>query len=104
MGTRMRVRLQGEEIRSLYATGVSSRFPSDVIEAFFGALEAVEAAPKADDLHALASLRFRNEPTDHIEFGLRSGWSLVGRREFEAGIPILIMEDIRGEGEGGPGD
>jgi plasmid maintenance system killer protein len=100
----MLFRLQGEEIRSLYATGVSSRFSSDVVEAFFGTLEAVEAIPGLSDLRALASLRFRNRPTRRFEFGLPSGWRLVGRREVETGIPVLVMEEIRGEGKGGPGD
>lgn len=100
----MRFRLQGEEIRSLYATGLSSRFPSDVIDAFFGTLEAVEAAPALGDLRALVSLRFRNQPGSRFEFGLLAGWRLVGRREVEAGTPVLIVEEIRGEGKGGPGD
>lgn len=100
----MRFILQGEEIRSLYATGVSSRFTSDVIDAFFGALEAVEASPGLGDLRALVSLRFKNQPAGRFEFGLPAGWRLVGRREVEAGRPVLIVEEIRGKGKGGPGD
>ncbi|NJD26890.1 MAG: hypothetical protein FIA92_01170 [Chloroflexi bacterium] len=100
----MRFRLQSEEIRSLYATGRSSRFPSDVVMAIFGVLEAIEAAPGLSDLRSLASLRLTTHSTGKVEFGLSSGYTLGGRQTNEAGTLIIVIEEIRGEGKGGPGD
>lgn len=100
----MRFRLQTEEIRSLYATGRSSRFPSDVVMAVFGVLEAIEAAPELTDLRSLASLRLATHSTGKVEFGLPSGYMLGGRQTNEAGTPIILIEELRGEEKGGPGD
>jgi plasmid maintenance system killer protein len=100
----MRCRLEGEEIRSLYATGRSSRVPSDVVVAIFGVLEAIEAASAPADLKSLLSLRFSNRPSGQFEFGLPSDWRLVGRRVVEAGVPLMIIEDIRALEKGGLSD
>lgn len=90
----MRCRLQSEEIRSLYTTGISSRVPSDVVVAIFGVLEAIEAATAPADLRSLVSLRFRNHPTGRFEFGLPSDWRLMGRRVVEDGSPVMVIVDI----------
>ena len=95
----MRFRLEGKEIRSLYATGVSSRVPSDVVTAIFGVLEAIEAADDLADLRSLVSLRFSNDPSGRFEFGLPSDWWLAGRHAVEAGLRLMIVDDIRGMGE-----
>ena len=99
----MRFRLEGEEIRSLYATGVSSRLPREVADAIFGTLEAVEAAPGLADLRALLSLRFRNRPENRFEFGLPAGFKLAGRRAVERGSLVLIIDEIRRDREGRAG-
>ena len=99
----MRFRLEGEEIRSLYVTGRSSRVPSDVVVAIFGVLEAIEAAAGPADLRSLVSLRFNNHPTSQFEFGLPFDWRLVGRHVVEAGVPLMVIDGIREE-RGGLGD
>ncbi|NJD27656.1 MAG: hypothetical protein FIA92_05110 [Chloroflexi bacterium] len=99
----MRFRLQDEELRSLYATGTSSRVTDDVAMTIFGVLEAIEAAASLDDLRSLVSLRFSNHPSDQFEFALPSGWRLIGRRVAEAGSPVMIIDEIRGNGEGRAG-
>jgi hypothetical protein len=100
MGTQMRFRLEGEEIRSLYATGSASRLRREVIDAIFGTIEAIEAAPGVADLRALISLRFRSRPPNRFEFGLPGGYKLAGRRVIEDAGPVLIIDEIRGEGKG----
>lgn len=100
----MRFRCEGEEIRSLYATGRSSRVPSDVVVAIFGVLEAIEAAAGPADLRSLVSLRFSNHPSGQFEFGLPFDWRLVGRQVVEAGVRLMIIDDIRAMEKGGLGD
>lgn len=100
----MQCRLEGEEIRSLYATGLSSRVPSDVMVAIFGVLEAIEAASAPADLQSLLSLRFRNRPSGRFEFGLSSDWWLAGRRVVEDGVPLMIIEEILTFEKGGQSD
>ena len=99
----MRFRFKGEEIRSLYATGRSSRVPSDVVVAIFGVLEAIEAAAGPADLRSLVSLRFSNHPSGQFEFGLPHGCRLLGRHVVEAGVPLMVIDGIRAE-KGGLGD
>lgn len=99
----MRIRLLGKEVRSLYASGASDRFPGDVIPAFFGVLEAIEAAPDVADLHALVSVAFESQADGAVRFGLRAGMSLVCRTEMEDGATIFTIEKIERSAKGGPG-
>ena len=98
----MRFRLSGREVRSLYASGVSRRFPADVIGAFFGALEAIQAAPSETDLRALVSLSFEASRSGALRLKLRSGFWLVGRREIEQGATVFVIEGIHPPAKGGP--
>lgn len=99
----MRYRLSGREVRSLYASGVSRRFPADVVGAFFGALEAIQAAPTETDLRALVSLSFETSRTGALRLNLRSGFSLVGQRVIEQGATVFVIEEIDPPAKGGPG-
>lgn len=98
----MRFRLSGREVRSLYASGVSRRFPADVAAAFFGALEAIQAAPAETDLRALVSLSFEASRSGALRLNLRSGFWLVGRRVIEQGATVFVIEEIHPPAKGGP--
>ena len=99
----MRFRLSGQEVRSLYTTGSPGRYPSDVISAFFGSLEAIEAASALADLEALVSLRMETQTDGRGVFGLPSDWYLEARLITEEGVPILNIKMFRGAAKGGPG-
>src|SRR5437588_30347 len=99
----MRFRLSGREVRSLYASGVSRRFSADVIGAFFGALEAIQAAPGESDLRSLVSLSFVASRSGALRLHLRSGFWLVGRREIEQDNTVFVIEEIQPPAKGGPG-
>jgi len=99
----MRFRLSDEEVRSLYATGSPGRYPSAVISAFFGSLEAIEAASALADLEALVSLRSETQADGRVLFGLPSDWYLEARPTTEEGVAVLIIKMFRGAAKGGPG-
>ena len=99
----MRFRLSGQEVRSLYSTDSPGRYPSEVITAFFGTLEAIEAAPSMADLEALASLACEPHPDGRVLFGLPSGWCLVGQFGREEGAEVLAIAMTGGALEGGLG-
>ena len=99
----MRFRLSGQEVRSLYSTGSPGRYPSEVITAFFGALEAIEAAPSIADLEALASLACEALSDGRVSFGLSSGWVLEGQFIIDDGVEALALAITGGVLEGGQG-
>ena len=99
----MHFRLSGQEVRSLYTTGSPGRYPSEVISAFFGALEAIEAAPAIADLEALVSLSCEIQTDGRVVFGLPSDWHLEARPTTEGGAAVLIIKMFRGAAKGGPG-
>lgn len=98
----MRFRFSGEEVRSLYTTGTPGRYPSELISAFFGTLEAIEAAPTMADLEALASLPSGTPADGRVVFGLPAGWRLDARKATEkVGVAVLtikLMRDVVKEG------
>lgn len=96
----MRFRLSGREVRSLYDTGVSRGIPADVIDAFFGVLEAIEAAPVEADLRALRSLSFVSNRSGGLRWTLRSGFWLVGRRVNEKGATVFVIDEIHSPEKG----
>lgn len=95
----MRFRLSGREVRSLYASGVSRRLPANVVDAFFGALEAIQAAPSEADLRALLSLSFETRSAA-VRLSLQSGFWLLGRRVSEGNATVLVFEEIQSPAEG----
>lgn len=99
----MRFRLSGQEVRSLYSTGSPGRYPSEVITAFFGTLEAIEAAPSMADLEALASLVCETHPDGRASFGLPSGWCLNAEVVPEDEATVLSIVMTRGAVKGGQG-
>lgn len=99
----MRFRFSGQEVRSLYSTGSPGRYPSEVITAFFGTLEAIEAAPSMADLEALASLVCETHPNGRVSFGLPSGWRLDAEVVPEGEATVLSITMTRGAVKGGQG-
>jgi hypothetical protein len=93
---RMRFRLEGEEVSSLYASGQTSRIPTDVRDAFFGVLEAIEAAAGSSDLDALLSVSPDHGPGARLRFPLDREWSLLARRELVDGEQVIAVTDIAG--------
>jgi len=92
----MRFRLEGEEVSSLYASGQTSRIPTDVRDAFFGVLEAIDAAAGASDLDALLSVSPEYGPGARLRFPLDGEWSLLARRELVDGEQVIAVTGITG--------
>jgi hypothetical protein len=90
----MRFRLESEEVISLYASGQAPAIPIDVREAFFGVLEAVEAAVGLTDLDALFSVSPDYGPGTRVGFPLHDGWSLQCHREPVADEMVLVVNSI----------
>jgi hypothetical protein len=90
----MRFRLESEEVSSLYASGQAPGIPIDVRDAFFGVLEAVEAAVGWTDLDALFSLSPDYGPGVRVRFRLRDGWSLECHRELVADEMVLVVNTM----------
>jgi hypothetical protein len=90
----MQFRLEGEEAASLYATGQAPEVPIDVRDAFFGVLEAVEAAVRLADLDALFSVSPDYGPGMQINFPLADGWSLQCQRERSADGMVLVVNNL----------
>lgn len=89
----MRFRLESEEVISLYASGQAPGIPIDVRDAFFGVLEAVEAAVWFTD-DPLFSLSPAYGPGTRVRFLLNDGWSLQCHREPVAGEMVLVVNAI----------
>lgn len=90
----MRFRLEGEEVISLYASGQSHRIPIDVRDAFFGVIEAIEAADGSSDLDALLSVSPEHGAGGRLRFPLADEWSLYARRELVRGEQVLAVGSI----------
>ena len=71
----MRLHLLDGETRTLFTTGRCAGMTSRSIEAFFALTEAVEAAGRANELLALASLRGRRLHGRSYAFDLGDGGS-----------------------------
>lgn len=92
----MRIVLEGEEVSSLYASGQTPRIPTDVRDAFFGVLEAIEAATGSSDLDALLSVSPEYGPGARLRFPLDGDWSLLARRELVDGEQVIALTGISG--------
>jgi hypothetical protein len=90
----MRFRLESEEVISLYASGQTPDIPIDVRDAFFGVLEAVEAAVRLTDLDALFSVSPDYGPGAGVRIQLHDGWSLHCQRELVTDEMVLVVNTI----------
>ena len=94
----MRFRFRSKKLRDLYTDEKgSSKYPAEVVDAFFNATGIIDSAPDERDLWALASLRFEKlsgKRKGQHSLRLNKQWRLIVTFQTDEAGKYLVVEAI----------
>ncbi len=96
----MRFRFASKKLEALYTEEKgASKYPVEVVDAFFEAMAIVEAASSEGDLYALKGFHFeklrgKREKGNERSLRLNSQWRLIVKVESDDNGKLLLVIDI----------
>lgn len=94
----MRVRFESKRLAALYVEeAAAKRYPSEVVDAFFEVMAAIDAAIDERDLYALKSLHFeklKGGRKAERSMRLNKAWRLIVRLERDNAGKLVVVVNI----------